>query len=126
VTVPPILAIGLYFCCWHALRHIGRLMVLDADARSLPFRWRDGVRRFVRDSAPLTVVSLLFMGLFFVGVGQVVGDSAEWPAVYLVLISALTLPHTLVVWWMDVRDGIWQSAPTALPAQHAADAAPTG
>jgi hypothetical protein len=28
-------------------------------------------------------------------------------AAYLVLISALTVPHAIVVAWMDGREGIW-------------------
>lgn len=27
--VPPVLAVGLYFCLWHSVRHVGRLMLLD-------------------------------------------------------------------------------------------------
>jgi len=32
-------------------------------------------------------------------------------AVYLVLISALTLPHAVVVSYMDVRQGLWEAPP---------------
>lgn len=99
-TVPPLLAVGLYFCLWHSLRHIGRLVELDAKAPSP----RQGFKRFVRDSAPLTFTSILFLLLLELVVPFPPEDWLGRAALYLVLISALTLPHTLVVAWMDWRE----------------------
>lgn len=111
-TVPPVLAVGLYFCFWHSLRHIARIISLDNGLSSTDaIDWRAGFARFVRDSIPLTAISLTFLVVVYVGVTQFSSNSADLLALYLVLISALTLPHTAVVLWMDRREGIWQSAP---------------
>ena len=110
--VPPVLAVGLYFCLWHASRHVARLMLLDkGSAGALEQRriW-PAVGRFVRDAAPLTVAALaLLAGLFFAIPGSAGGLSGLL-GVYLVLISVLTLPHVVVVSFMDYRQGLWKRA----------------
>ncbi len=108
--VPPILAVGAYFCLWHAPRHIARLMLLDEPSSSALERGYAvfAVRAFVRDSAPLTLAALcLLVGLYFLlpeparGPGALLG-------VYLVLISVLTPPHVAIVSLMDRRQGLWR------------------
>jgi Brp/Blh family beta-carotene 15,15'-monooxygenase len=66
--VPPVLAVGLYFCLWHATRHVARS---SCSTRRAPRSggWVGGARlvRFARDSAPLTVAALvLLLGLYLV------------------------------------------------------------
>jgi Brp/Blh family beta-carotene 15,15'-monooxygenase len=112
-TLPPVLAVGLYFTCWHALRHIARLLLVDpasvtaltnGDAAS-------ALRRFARDAAPLTAVSLvLFGGLALVVPGDptaLAADPTGLLALYLVGLAVLTLPHVVVVTWMDRAQGVW-------------------
>lgn len=108
-VVPPVLAVGLYFCLWHATRHIARLVALDGGAAAALGAGRlvPAGLRFARDAAPLTAAALLLLvGLFFG-----VPGSAEGPgpllALYLVLVSSLTLPHAAVVSYMDLRQGLW-------------------
>lgn len=112
-VLPPILAVGLYFTFWHALRHIARLLLVDPASRTT-LASGDAVgalRRFARDAAPLTAVSLLL----FVGLAIAVPDSAavvagapdDFLALYLVGIAVLTLPHVVVVSWMDRVQGVW-------------------
>ncbi|MDJ0757180.1 MAG: Brp/Blh family beta-carotene 15,15'-dioxygenase [Ardenticatenaceae bacterium] len=101
-AVPPILAVGLYFCLWHSLRHIGRLIFIDDRDLRRPV-WIS-LYRFFRESLPLTLVSLLFLvGLYFVVPSQP-NDVSGLAGVYLVMIAALTLPHTIVVAWMDRQE----------------------
>ncbi len=63
-VVPPLLAIRLYFCVWHAPRHIARLVLLDRQAipgteqRSL----RLAITRFARDAAPTTLAAPVLLG----------------------------------------------------------------
>ena len=115
-VVPPILAVGLFFTCWHALRHIGRLLALDPDARRT--LTADGyagtLAQFGRDAAPLTAVSLLLFGAFFVLVPDTPGTISEWTGLYLVLIAALTLPHVLVVADLDRVQRVWTGQRVAL------------
>lgn len=107
LVVPPLVAVGVYFCVWHSLRHVGRLMGVDDGARAA-FRDRGtlaALARTGRDAAPLTAVSVV--GL--VGVGVVAGvdtDLQVLTALYLVFIAVLTMPHVAVVTWMDWVEGM--------------------
>ncbi|MFB6252551.1 MAG: Brp/Blh family beta-carotene 15,15'-dioxygenase [Halobellus sp.] len=102
LLVPPILAVGIYFCVWHSLRHIARLVVVDPAARTA-FAERGSVAALLRtgrDALPLTAVSIALL----VGVAVVVGvrsDVRTLAALYLVFIAVLTLPHVAIVTWMD-------------------------
>lgn len=107
--VPPVLAIGVYFCLWHSLRHIARLMLLDGKSARTLERGRSApaFAAFFKDAAPLTVLALAgLLGLYF-AVPGVVADSGAILALYLVLISTLTLPHVAVVCFMDLRQRVW-------------------
>ena len=110
--VPPVLAVGLYFCLWHSTRHIARLVLLDGEGARALEAGRPGwaLARFARDAAPLTVTALfILLGLYFAVPGGGVSLSGLL-AVYLVLISALTLPHVVVVTFMDLHQGLWGRA----------------
>jgi Brp/Blh family beta-carotene 15,15'-monooxygenase len=109
-VVPPLLAIGLYFCLWHAPRHIARLVLLDRQAipgteqRSL----RSAITRFARDAVPTTLAALVLLGVLYVVVPSRPDSLSALLALYLALVAALTLPHTVIVTWMDVRQGVWR------------------
>ncbi|MFB6205164.1 MAG: Brp/Blh family beta-carotene 15,15'-dioxygenase [Haloglomus sp.] len=111
LAVPPILAVGIYFCLWHSTRHIARLVLLDPDA---VVGLRGGslgpaLRGFARDAAPLTAVSMLLLGGIYYLVPVRPANLAETVGLYLVLIAVLTLPHVVVVALMDRRQGVWNS-----------------
>ena len=109
-TVPPILALGLYFCLWHSPRHVARLMLLNrvSVAALTKGRIRAAFGAFARDAAPLTAAALAgLVGLYFLVPGRVEGAGGLL-AVYLVLISTLTLPHVAIVSLMDLRQGVWR------------------
>ena len=96
-AVPPLWSVGVYFCLWHALRHLARLAPAVAGGSG----WR-----LAGLAAPATVGALLLIGgLAWATVG--VGQPVEGVGVYLVGIAALTVPHTAVVVWMDWRQGVW-------------------
>lgn len=103
--VPPVLAVGIYFNAWHAIRHISRLVRDEGIERSAS-AWR-ALFAFHRAAMPLTgasVILLLVLGLLL-GNGNV--EPARLGRVLLVLLSMLTLPHAILVAWMNVRGGIW-------------------
>jgi Brp/Blh family beta-carotene 15,15'-monooxygenase len=109
--VPPLAAIGLYFCVWHGYRHMVRLSLQEAGARSA---WQRGSMwrvwwRFGRDAAPLTLVSLGLFALLAWAVPRPPDGLGEWAGLYLVFISVLTMPHVLIVCWMDGVEGVWQT-----------------
>jgi Brp/Blh family beta-carotene 15,15'-monooxygenase len=112
LAVPPVLAIGVYFCLWHSVRHIARLALVDpGGARALERGdWRAALARFARDAAPLTAVSLVFLGAFYLLVPVRPTDLPETVGLYLVLIAVLTLPHVVVVSLMDRAEGVWSVA----------------
>ena len=107
--VEPILAVGLYFTCWHALRHVGRLLALDPDARTALAEGRVGaaLARFTRDATPLTVASLALLGGLALFVPTSPAGIADLVGLYLVLIAALTLPHVVVVADLDRTQAVW-------------------
>lgn len=96
-TVPPLWSVGVYFCLWHALRHLARLAPAVAEGSG----WR-----LAGLAAPATVGALILIGgLAWATVG--LGRPVAGVGVYLVGIAALTVPHTLVVVWMDLRQHVW-------------------
>ncbi len=107
--VPPVLAIGVYFALWHAPRHIGRLVLVDAEsiAALSAGNARTAIRRFLRDAAPLTLGGYLVMISVGLAVPAGVATPLDLLGVALVGIAALTLPHVAVVGWLDRKQGIW-------------------
>ena len=118
--VEPILAVGLYFTCWHALRHVGRLLVLDPDARAAlaDGRVSAALTRFTRDATPLTLASLALLGGLALLVPASPAGLADLVGLYLVLIAALTLPHVAVVADLDRTQAVWTSGAMRLTGRR--------
>ncbi len=102
---PPVLTIGIYFCLWHALRHIVRLELLDPGGAVFLSRGKltRALRRFAVDAAPITAIALVVLGLAYFMLPTAAGSAESRLAPYLVLISALTVPHIAIVTYMDSR-----------------------
>lgn len=109
-VVPPVLAVGLYFTLWHAPRHIARLVLLDPRASADLRTGRPGraLARFAGNAAPLTVLALALLAGLYVAVPRAAQGPGSLLALYLVLVSALTLPHASLVTYMDIRQGVWK------------------
>jgi Brp/Blh family beta-carotene 15,15'-monooxygenase len=106
----PVFAVGVYFALWHGLRHVGRLVLVDERASAAV---DDGdllgaLRRFARDAAPLTLGGFLVVGAVGLAVPAGVAAPGDVLAVSLVAIAAMTLPHVVVVAWLDRRQGVWR------------------
>jgi len=108
LLVPPILAIGVYFCVWHSLRHISRAVFLDEQSVRALERGRiaPAVWRFARDAAPMTAGALALLGGLYLLVPETPRGTADLVALYLVLIAVLTLPHVAIVTWLDRAQGV--------------------
>lgn len=91
-VVPPVLAIAIYFCFWHAPRHLVRL---SQELRGP--RWRD-LAWVLRKAVPLTVAAASLTLLVFALL-----PTHDYFSVYLAVIASLTLPHVMVVCCQDVR-----------------------
>ncbi|MDB2261313.1 Brp/Blh family beta-carotene 15,15'-dioxygenase [Halorubrum ezzemoulense] len=106
----PVFAIGVYFALWHALRHVGRLVLVDPAAASAASAGDavGALARFGRDAAPLTLGGFLVVGAVGVSVPAGVAAPGDLLAVSLVAIAAMTLPHVVVVAWLDRREGVWR------------------
>ena len=108
-VVPPVLALGVYFNAWHSLRHVARLMEVAGPTRR---RIEEGnlagaFAEFFRRALPMTAGAMALMAGLGLLVGQGVASVADLGMLALVFLSTLTLPHVLVVAWMDLRQGIW-------------------
>lgn len=104
-VVPPVFAVGLYFTLWHAVRHIMRLELTDPVAAVQLHRGRllAPFLRFMRQAWPITVIAVVML----VALAAVLRRADL--GVYLVLIAALTTPHTVVVTWMDRVQRTWSA-----------------
>jgi beta-carotene 15,15'-dioxygenase len=65
--VPPFFGVGIYFCLWHAMRHIARLALLDEP--SVVLLARESVwpvyGRFLKQAAPLTAVAIALLAALY-------------------------------------------------------------
>jgi hypothetical protein len=57
------------------------------------------------------VATLLFAAGLHLALPGAASELSSLIALYLVLISTLTLPHVVIVCWMDLRQGVWRTSP---------------
>lgn len=110
-SAPPILAIGTYFLVWHSPRHVVRLMLMTKSMQGLISQGQLGqaLILFHRRALPLTAAAsglLLF-------IWAIISRFQLSPAVTItsafLFVSAITLPHFVLVLWMDARQSLWGS-----------------
>jgi Brp/Blh family beta-carotene 15,15'-monooxygenase len=104
--VPPLIAIGWYFAGWHGFRHLLRLSCYESFDRPAVADLRARMARLGWQALPFSLVSVVMLAGMFIWMADRVSSSFEGSALYLVLISALTLPHLIIVEWMDRRESI--------------------
>lgn len=93
VAAPPAVAVATYIGWWHAVRHTA---VLVTEERALT--GRHAVRSLAVRAAAPTVVAALALGGLWVWSG---GDALSFVSEQIWLLAALTVPHGLVVAWLD-------------------------
>lgn len=101
--VPPLIAVGWYFAGWHGLRHLLRLSRYESPEKPIVAPSR-GISRLCCQAIPFTLASILILAGLYIWMSDRVAGAFETTALYLVLVSALTLPHLLVVEWMDIQE----------------------
>ncbi|MEM6648416.1 MAG: beta-carotene 15,15'-dioxygenase, Brp/Blh family, partial [Bacteroidota bacterium] len=108
--IHPVLAIGVYFCCWHALRHIVRLLKTDIGRPGpppyAPIR-ASTIRRTALHAVPTTLAALLMVAGLYALMPS--GAAVDVAGIYLFVISVLTFPHVWVVCRMDRDERIWRA-----------------
>ena len=101
--IPPLWAIGCYFVFWHSLRHTLRILWTDQLGSQLieTGRYFRLKMRWLELTSLMTIIALIGMWAAFNMSFSLRGIELGWLAKALIGISALTLPHTTVVCFMD-------------------------
>ena len=97
---PPLIAFAVYFGCWHAMRHTGRLTLTLASSQRA-FAQGDLRKAFtsaVIPGLPALVGTFLIAGVLAL-LGNEFNDDFFWMA--LVVVWALTVPHMAVTAKLD-------------------------
>lgn len=87
----PIIAFAIYFGFWHSLGHVKELKDFLSKQNK---HW--GVIQFAKDSWLFTLVSIAGLWILY-ELNQAFGSKEQMLALLFILISALTLPHMIVV-----------------------------
>lgn len=90
-VLPPLLSFALYFCVWHAPRH-----VLHVARELWPGPPSRAVARFGAAALPMTLASLAGASIVFVLLPTDAAVGERWLQVIFVGLAALTVPHLLV------------------------------
>lgn len=123
-VTPAVLAVGTYLLAWHAPRHVARLIAADpAQAALTPGR---ALRAWSREAAPLTLVSLVGLGLLVATAWRIPAADDAVAGAALALIAALTFPHAAIVLWMDRVQAVFASGERLGPVAATPDRRPHG
>jgi Brp/Blh family beta-carotene 15,15'-monooxygenase len=108
-TVPPVLAMGVYFNAWHSVRHVARLLPVAGPTREAARagRWAEAMARFQLATMPTTLAALAMMGALWWALRDRAEASTDLGLAGLAMVAALTLPHVLVVLGMDRAQAVW-------------------
>ena len=103
---PPLVAFAVWFGCWHAIRHCARMLTVEPDCAALVSSGhnRAAVLRLIR-LAVWPSIAALTTALALGWITMTASDPAVVVAEILRLLLALTVPHMVVVWWLDRAAG---------------------
>lgn len=100
---PPLVGVGTYFVAFHAWRHLLRLAEIRDRLESSvePKVWLSSLGRLLLFAVPLTVATLALLPALpgFLGLHPMILE--QWVGTYLILLAVLTLPHAILVGWID-------------------------
>ena len=97
------MGVGTYFVAFHSWRHLLRLadlrdrLATQADSLS----WLRSLVRLLWFAVPLTIATLLLLPLLPRFLGPIPQTQEQWVGAYLILLAVLTLPHAILVGWVD-------------------------
>jgi beta-carotene 15,15'-dioxygenase len=94
----PLLALTIYLIGVHSWRHLLRLDVYESNAKPNLNRGLGYIiSRFHVRALPITVVSIFGIALIFWFWQMRISDLADYTSAYLILLSALTVPHAILI-----------------------------
>ena len=102
MLAPPLVAFAVWFGGWHAIRHCARMLTVEPECAALVSAGRDraAVLRLIRLAA-LPSAAALATVLVLGWITVTASDPTVVVAEILRLLLALTVPHMVVVWWLD-------------------------
>ena len=99
----PLLAVTIYLVGVHSWRHLVRLNVYENSKKfELHSLWQN-IKRFHQRALPLTLLSLVSLALIFWLWQLRISDLSDKTSAYLVLLSALTVPHAILITWTELK-----------------------
>lgn len=100
----PLLAVTIYLIGVHSWRHLLRIGVYEKNNKQFESTglWTT-VGKFHLRALPITVFSLFGIGLIFWLWQLRISELADYTSAYLVLLSALTVPHAILITWTEFR-----------------------
>ena len=100
----PLLAVTIYLVGVHSWRHLLRLNIYEQDGKIFEFNslWHN-IKRFHQRALPLTLLSLIGLALVFWLWQLRISDLSDKTSAYLILLSALTVPHAILITWTELR-----------------------
>lgn len=99
----PLLAVTIYLIGVHSWRHLLRLEIYEQNEKAFERKnLRQIIGGFHRRVLPITLVSLSGLAIIFWTFQLRLSDFANYISAYLVLLSALTLPHAALITWTEL------------------------
>jgi beta-carotene 15,15'-dioxygenase len=100
----PLLAVTIYLIGVHSWRHLLRISVYENDGKQSEHNslWAM-IGKFHFRALPITIFSLFGIGLIFWLWQMRISELADYTSAYLVLLSALTVPHAILITWSEFR-----------------------
>ncbi len=100
----PLLAVTVYLIGVHSWRHLLRLEIYEQRGKVFERRnLRQIISKFHRRALPITLISLMGLGLIFWLWQLRISDLTNYTSAYLVLLSALTVPHAALITWTELN-----------------------
>jgi len=102
---PPLLSVGTYFVAFNPWRHLLRLSAIrnQLTPNEPIFRWTHALSQLLLLSIPLTLASLAFLRWIPPLLTASFPQGTNWVGPYLILLAVLTLPHAILVGWIDKK-----------------------
>ena len=100
----PLLAVTVYLIGVHSWRHLLRLEIYEQREKAFERKnLRQIISRFHQRALPVTLISLAGLGLIFWLWELRISDLTNYTSAYLVLLSALTVPHAALITWTELN-----------------------